>query len=281
MLNALTVDVEEAFHATEVGAPPDTWPSLASRVFRQTEEVLDLFARHDAKATFFILGWVAGQHPRLVRKILDAGHEIGCHSYLHRLAYSLTPSEFKDDTLRAVRAIEDAGGRTPRLYRAPSYSITASSLWCLDVLVECGFHYDSSIYPIEHDRYGIPGFGRAARMMDTPSGPICEVPIAAVNVLNCSLPVGGGGYLRLLPYTYTAAGLRRMNQVERQPACVYFHPWELDPEQPRLTSGVVSRLRTYTGLAGMTGKLDRLLSDFRFAPLTTVWPHNPPPAASY
>ena len=219
-----------------------------------------------------MLGLVAEKHPRLVREIVKQGHEIGCHSYAHSLVYDLTPHEFRQDTKRAVGSIEDACGLTPRVYRAPSYSITETSLWALEILVELGFTHDSSIYPIHHDRYGIPGFGRHAQRYETPAGAICEVPIATAQLSSKRLvPVGGGGYLRLLPYCYTAAGVRRINQ-ESQPACVYFHPWELDPDQPRFTSSLISTLRTYRGLRSMTGKLERLLSDFAFGPLTVIHP---------
>jgi polysaccharide deacetylase family protein (PEP-CTERM system associated) len=274
MRNTISVDVEEYFHPSEVEKSVDAgqWTSLPSLVEPQTTRVLEIFDRHGVKGTFFVLGWVAQRHPALVREIAARGHEIACHSFWHRLVYNLTPAEFREDTLRAARAIEDACGITPRAYRAPSYSITERSMWALEILAECGFTHDSSIYPIKHDRYGIPGFSRHARTLSTPSGPIVEVPIATVKLSGQVIaPVGGGAYLRLLPYRYTAAGLRRINHRERQPACVYFHPWELDPGQPRLARGWVSRLRTYGGLRSMEGKLERLLSDFEFGALIAVY----------
>jgi polysaccharide deacetylase family protein (PEP-CTERM system associated) len=273
--NILTVDVEEYFHPTEVqlSISASQWKSLPSRVDGQIELILDLLKKNGVKATFFVLGWVAEHRPGMVRRIVADGHEIGCHSYWHQLVYDLTPAEFKEDTLRAVQVIEDACGIAPRLYRAPSYSITKKSMWALDVLVECGFTHDSSIYPIAHDRYGITGFERHAHVLQTPSGPIQEVPIATVKLGKDRVaPVGGGAYLRLLPYCYTAAGVRRLNQQERKPACVYFHPWEIDPGQPTLTTGWIARMRTYYGLGGMERKLERLLSDFRFSPLSAVVP---------
>jgi polysaccharide deacetylase family protein (PEP-CTERM system associated) len=271
--NIISVDVEEYFHPTELEAwvRMEQWATQPSRIEAQTHRVLDIFEHHGVRATFFLLGWVAERYPGLVREIAGRGHEIGCHSYAHRLVYNLTPAEFREDTGRAVRVIEDACGARPRVYRAPSYSITARSMWALEILVECGFTHDSSIYPILHDRYGIPGFGRHARTLDTPSGPIVEVPIATVQLSYRTVaPVGGGAYLRLLPYRYTAAGIRRINQHDQQPACMYLHPWELDPEQPSLARGWVSRLRTYGGLSSMAGKLDRLLSDFAFDTLSAV-----------
>lgn len=274
MVNALTVDVEEYFHPAEVQLHVDhaAWASLPSRAEQQVDRVLDVFDHHHVSATFFVLGWVAEHHPRLVNKIAARGHEIGCHSYAHQLVYSMTPEEFREDTRRAVAAIEDACDITPVAYRAPSYSITRNSLWALEILVENGFTYDSSIYPINHDRYGIPGFSRHSTVFQTPSGPIQEVPIATVQLGKQAIaPIGGGGYLRLLPYRYTAAGIRRVNNIEEKPVCIYFHPWEIDPAQPRIASGVVSRWRTYTGIATMQSKIERLLSEFSFSTLTAVY----------
>jgi polysaccharide deacetylase family protein (PEP-CTERM system associated) len=274
MLNALTIDVEEYFHPSEIQASvgPEQWGVLASRVEDQTLRVLELLARNHVKATFFVLGWVAEHHPRCVRAIVTAGHEIACHSYSHQLVYSLTPAAFRADTRRAVRAIEDACGASPWIYRAPSYSVTGKSLWALESLIECGFTHDSSIYPISHDRYGIPGFERHAHIIHTPSGPIHEIPAATVRISrNKVMPVGGGGYLRLLPYRYTAAGIRRLNRDEQKPACIYFHPWEIDPDQPKLASGAIARLRTYTGMRGMARKLSRLMSDFQFSTMGKVY----------
>ena len=274
MLNAVTVDVEEYFHPTEVQTAIDQsgWATLPSRIERQLDQVLELLAARHTKATFFVLGWVAERHPRAIQKIVAAGHEIGCHSYWHQLVYSLTPQQFRSDTRRAVAAIEDAGGVTPRVYRAPSYSIIQESMWALEILVEEGFVSDSSIYPITHDRYGIPGSPRHPHVIETPAGPIREFPIATVRLSNDRVaPIGGGGYLRLLPYRYTSAGIRRLNTDENQPACIYFHPWEIDPDQPRLASGLIARLRTYTGVKGMARKLDRLLTEFQFSTLGQVY----------
>jgi polysaccharide deacetylase family protein (PEP-CTERM system associated) len=272
MLNALSVDVEEYFHPTELHTSSHQWDSLPSRIEQQVFQVLELFDKRGVKATFFILGWIAEKHPGVVRTILSAGHEIGCHSYAHELVYRQTPAEFRRDTERAVDCIASACGSRPRAYRAPSYSIVLESFWALEILVECGFTHDSSIYPIAHDRYGVPGFSRHAKVLHTPAGPILEVPIATVKLSEERIaPIGGGGYLRLLPYSYTSAGMRAVNRKERKPACIYFHPWEIDPDQPRLAAGRVSRLRTYMGLKGMYRKLDRLLTDFEFSTLTAVY----------
>jgi polysaccharide deacetylase family protein (PEP-CTERM system associated) len=278
MINALSIDLEEYFHPSELGIPADVdrWSAMPSRVERQTDEILTLLDRHSVSATFFVLGWIAEKHPALVRQIRLAGHEIACHSYSHRLIYDLTPASFREDTKRAVAAIAAACGVRPTAYRAPSYSITGRSFWALEILVECGFTRDSSIYPISHDRYGISGFNRFAHPVRTPSGTIYEVPMATTRLNSRRVaPVAGGGYLRLLPYRYTAAGLRRINVQERQPACCYFHPWELDPDLPRLTNNLISRWRTYTGLSGMSRKIERLLTDFQFSTLSSVYPWSP------
>jgi polysaccharide deacetylase family protein (PEP-CTERM system associated) len=249
------------------------WEALPSWVEESTARVLEMLEGRGVKATFFVLGWLAERKPTLVRRIAEAGHEIGCHSHMHRLVYEMTRQEFRQDTRRAQRAIEDACGVSPCAYRAPSYSIVKRSWWALEELVDCGFTHDSSVYPVKHDRYGVPGFGRHAQLVMTGSGPITEVPAATVQLGDGKVtPVGGGAYLRLLPYRYTAAGLRRINEVERQPACVYMHPWELDAGQPRLAQGVIARLRTYCGLRGMAAKLERLLAEFRFTTLGEVHP---------
>lgn len=281
MVNALTIDLEEYFHPTEVQRYADAgrWSCLPSRVEDQTRQLLDLLAARNTQATFFVLGWVAERHAGLVRTIADAGHEIGCHSYAHQLVYGLTPDAFRRDTERAVAVIADACGATPRMYRAPSYSITRESWWALEILAALGFTYDSSIYPISHDRYGIPGSPREAHRIETPAGAITEIPIGTALLSGGAVvPIGGGGYLRLLPYRYTAAGIRRVNSGERQPVCVYFHPWEIDPDQPRLASGRIARARTYCGLRGMRRKLERLLSDFRFSTMSAVYNQAAQPA---
>jgi polysaccharide deacetylase family protein (PEP-CTERM system associated) len=278
MVNAITVDVEEYFHATEAQnvLGQTDWASLPSRVQHQVHLTLDLFHKRNVRATFFILGWVAERFPALVREIAEAGHEIACHSYAHRLVYDLSPAEFRSDTLKAINAIQNACGIHPRIYRAPSYSITRQSLWALKILVDCGFSHDSSIVPINHDRYGIPGSSRLAHVLKTPSGEILEIPAATVELSKDRvLPIGGGGYLRLLPYRYCAAGIRRINEQDQAPACIYFHPWELDPNLERLPMGVIGRLRTYTGLAGMQRKIERLLDEFEFSTMSVAYPYHP------
>ena len=272
-LNIFSIDVEDYFHPSELSGDINRWPRYQSRVDIGVKFLLEELARRKILATFFVLGWVAKHHPALIRGIAEYGHEIGCHSFSHSLLYTLRPAEFERDTTDAVKAIEDACGVTARVYRAPSYSITSKNLWALDVLASCGFTHDSSIYPIVHDRYGIPGFPRHACLIPTQSGKIIEVPIATVRLGPKSVaPVGGGAYMRLFPYRYTAAGIRRINGTEAQPACLYIHPWEVDPKQPRLASNVISHLRTYTGLRGMRSKTSRLLSEFNFSTMSAVHP---------
>jgi polysaccharide deacetylase family protein (PEP-CTERM system associated) len=279
MHNAISVDVEDYFHPTEIQryVPRSRWEQLPPRVEMATQRVLDLFASHGVRGTFFVLGWVARRHPALVRLIAENGHELGCHGFDHRLAYHLTPAEFQQDVEHAQDAIAQASGIRPRLYRAPSYSITSQSMWALELLVSLGFTHDSSIYPVNHDRYGAPGFPRHAGLVQTPSGPILEVPAATVRLPGGGVaPIGGGAYLRIFPYRYIAAGVRRVNREERQPVCIYFHPWEMDPGQPRLARSLLSRLRTYAGLSRMAAKTERLLKEFSFRPLTEVFPFPAP-----
>lgn len=274
MLNAISVDVEDYFHPSEVQRRigVDRWDALDSRVVESTSSVLRLFDRYGVKGTFFVLGWVAERHPGLVADIRARGHEIGCHSYAHQLVYEMGPEEFRRDTERALEAIEKACGVRPKSYRAPSFSITERSMWALRVLAECGIEMDSSIVPISHDRYGIPGFSRVPKLVRTESGAVLEVPVATIELTGFGvMPVGGGGYLRMLPYRYTAAGLRRVNELEGRPGCVYFHPWEVDPKQPRIAEGAVSRMRTYLGLNSMMKKLERLLGDFDFGTMGAVY----------
>jgi polysaccharide deacetylase family protein (PEP-CTERM system associated) len=264
MVNIFSIDLEDYFHPTEVGCRVADWAHVTPRIEFGTNFLLDLLEQHNTRGTFFVLGWVADRHPQLVKTIAKAGHEIGCHSYHHRLVFNLTPDEFKEDTLRAMRVIEDVLGISPKLYRAPSYSIVSKSLWALDILAELGFTHDSSIYPVVHDRYGVSSFRRDAHPIRTPSGSIMAKQV---------IPVGGGAYLRLFPYRYTAAGIRRLNTVEQQPACIYTHPWELDSDHPRMAKGLISSLRTYLGLRSMGRKVRRLFEEFQFSTMGDVHPY--------
>ena len=272
VLNALTVDVEDYFHVSAFAdrIPRARWDDYESRVCANTDRLLDVFDRAGVHGTFFVLGWVAERFPHLVRRIHAAGHELASHSHHHGLVYDTTPEAFLADLRRAKMAIEDAAGIGIHGYRAPSYSITQPSLWALDVLVSEGYTYDSSIYPIRHDRYGIPGWPRHIHRIERGSGGLWELPGSTVRRAGVNLPIGGGGYFRLLPYEWTRRGIQALNQHEGQPAIFYLHPWEIDPDQPRVSAGVLSRLRHYYNLDETENRLRRLLAEFRFGTVSDV-----------
>jgi len=280
VVNAMTIDVEDYFHVSAFDRvlTRDDWPEQKSRVEANTHRLLSLLADHQVRATCFVLGWVAERCPALVRAIAAAGHEVASHGYWHRLVYSQTPEEFRADLQRARAVIEAASGTRLRGYRAPSFSITAQSLWALDVLAEEGYEYDASIFPIRHDRYGLPTAPRHIFRVRCAAGDLVEVPGSTVHVAGLTLPVAGGGYFRLLPYAWTRWGIDRLNRVERQPAVFYLHPWEIDPDQPRLPADAMGRFRHYRNLHRTEGRLRQLLRDFRFAPLGEVLPAQPPSA---
>ncbi len=273
MLNALSVDVEDYYHvsAFESVIRIEQWGSRESRVERNTHRVLDLLDDYRFKATFFVLGWVAERNPGLVRTIANRGHEVASHGYAHQLIYTQTRDQFREETRRAKRAVEDIIGQSIFGYRAASYSITAESLWALDILAQEGFEYDSSIFPITHDRYGIPDHQRFVHIMNGEGRlPIAEVPLSTVRVGGFNFPIAGGGYFRMLPYAVTHRAILYLNRVEKQPAVFYFHPWEIDPDQPRIRARWLSRFRHYTNLGSMERKLRRLLASFDFAPIRDV-----------
>lgn len=272
VMNAMTIDVEDYFHVSAFASvvSPAEWPGLDSRVTDSTERILGVLEQAGVHATFFVLGWVAERFPGLVRRISDDGHEIASHSFDHGLVYDKSAEAFREDLRRAAAAIHDACGVSVRGYRAPSYSITERSMWALDVLAEEGYEYDSSIYPIHHDRYGVPTWTRHIHTMERASRTMWELPGSTVRHFGVNLPVGGGGYFRLLPYGWTRRGIRRLNDVEGQPAVFYLHPWELDPGQPRLNVGLATRIRHYHNLAATEDRLRELLRDFRFGPVRDV-----------
>ncbi len=268
-LNALTVDVEDYFHVSgfDKCISRDDWPRMESRVESNTHRLLDCLAEADVRGTFFILGWVAERHPGLVRAIRAAGHEIGCHSHGHRLIYEQTPDEFRSDLRRGIGVLEDLVGERITAYRAPSFSITRQSLWALDVLIEEGITLDSSIYPTHHDRYGIPGTPLGPHRIDRPAGSLWEFPPPVYRLFGYPLPVGGGGYFRLYPYALTRLLLSRINAAGR-PFAVYLHPWEFDPDQPRLHPGRLRAFRHYVNIAHTEIRLKKLLRDFAFDTLS-------------
>jgi len=273
MRNAFSVDVEDWYQVSDFEAVVEfgAWDRYESRVVRNTERVLALLEEHHVKGTFFVLSWNAERHPELVRRIADAGHEIASHGYRHRLIYEQTRAEFRDDIMRSKKILEDATGTAVLGYRAPSFSLTQNSLWALDVLLECGFQYDSSIFPIADRLYGIPNARRfpfAIRVDGERQ--LLEFPMSTARAAGRNWPLGGGAYLRLLPYRYMRWGIRRVN-CEGYPALVYMHPWEVDPEQPRIkTSGKRGLSTHYINLHRTEARLRCLLRDFPFAPAREV-----------
>ena len=268
--NALSVDVEDYYQvaAFESSISRDDWHRFEPRVERNTRRLLELFARHGVKATFFVLGWVAERWPELVRDIQAQGHELGTHGYDHRPVTAQTPEEFRSDIRKAKQTVEQIAGIEVIGYRAPTYSIVRKTLWALGVVLEEGYRYDSSIFPIFHDRYGIPDSHRFPWLVRNQDGAsLYEFPISTVRVAGINLPFVGGGYLRHLPWEFIRWGMRRVNFTERQPAIVYIHPWEIDPEQPRQQTRLLTRLRHYRNLDRTAERLEGLLGEFRF---TTV-----------
>jgi len=272
IVNAMTVDVEDYFQvsAFEDRVCRTEWHKFESRVCRNTERLLEIFDDVGVRATFFVLGWVAEQFPELVRQICMGGHELASHGYAHRLVYSITPQEFRDDLRRAKAALESAAGVPILGYRAPSFSITRHSMWALDVLIEEGYVYDASIYPIHHDRYGIPGWLRHVHKVERPGGSLWELPGSTMRLAGMNFPIGGGGYFRLLPYGWTRRGIERLNESEQQPAIFYLHPWEIDPGQPRIAGSGLTQVRHYGNLAKTETRLRRMLSEFTFGRVSDV-----------
>lgn len=272
-VNALTVDVEDYFHVEAFASriSPCSWDQYAPRVEKNVEEILTLFDQRSVKATFFVLGWVARRFTDLVRRIAAAGHEVGCHGFGHQHLHRLSPQEFRVDVRHARQCLVDTIQAPVYCYRAPSFSVIRKTSWALDILTEEGFVTDSSVFPIWHDLYGLPDAHRFPCWYKTSRGnTIFEFPPSTVRRWSNNWAVGGGGYLRLLPYDWTRWALRQINEAEGQPAMVYFHPWEIDPEQPRISASWKSKFRHYANLDTMKAKLERLIQDFRFATLSQV-----------
>jgi polysaccharide deacetylase family protein (PEP-CTERM system associated) len=269
--NYLTIDVEEHFQvsAFENVLSTTSWSAHHSRVQKNTRVLLDLLDQYATKATFFIVGWVAERHPDLVMEIRSRGHDIGCHSYMHKKVYTLTPDEFRADTNKAKEIIEKILGEQISGYRAPSYSITSKSLWALDILEELGFKYDSSIFPVHHDNYGIPDAPRF-KYHHTKQN-LIEYPISTAKVFGYNVPVAGGGYFRLFPYWLTKQLLLKINTQEKKPFMFYLHPWEVDPDQPRINNAsMLSRFRHYNNLSKTRIRLEKLLNDFEFGSIAAM-----------
>jgi polysaccharide deacetylase family protein (PEP-CTERM system associated) len=267
VLNVLSVDVEEYFHAEifQIGARRQAASTFESRVEASVDLLLALLARSGARGTFFTLGEVAAAHPSVVRAIAALGHEVACHGDRHECVYRMTPAQFRDDIRRAKRRLEDLAGTPVIGYRAPNFSIGPHQTWAYSILMEEGFRYDSSTYPILHDRYGRPTAPRFPYgVFRSGMSWLTEFPIGTARVLGVNLPIGGGGYFRLSPYELTRRGIRYVNSCERQPVMFYVHPWELDPGQPRLPMSRRHRFRHYVGLENEATKLSQLLAEFRF-----------------
>jgi polysaccharide deacetylase family protein (PEP-CTERM system associated) len=262
----MSIDVEDYFHVSVFDGivPRSAWDRMESRVVGNTNRLLAIFDEFNVRSTFFVLAWVGERYPDLVRAIAARGHEVASHGYAHRLIYDQTPAAFREDVRRAKGILEDICGKPVVGYRAPSYSITPRSLWALDMLLEEGYEYDSSIFPIRHDRYGIPISGRRPYRIDRDLRHLIEVPGSTTRLGPLNLPVAGGGYFRLLPYWWTRWGISRVNTTERRAAVFYLHPWEIDPEQPKLQAGRLSRFRHYRNLAETETRLRQLLTDFTF-----------------
>ena len=272
-LNALSFDVEEYFQVSAFAGVVNRadWEDYPSRVQFNTTRVLDLLDEHRVRATFFVLGWVAERHPDLVRDIAARGHEIACHGYSHQLVYNQSPGEFYEETKRSKQILEDLVGSPVRGYRAASYSVTKKSLWALDTLMDLGFDYDSSIFPITHDRYGIADAPRAPHVATVGGrAGLVEFPMSTAKMLGMNVPICGGGYFRLLPYAVTRAGLRKINRDDRRSFVFYLHPWEVDPDQPRIKASLLSMFRHYNRLGSTYGNLQRLMQDFRFTTMAEV-----------
>jgi len=272
-VNGFSVDVEDWYQVADFDAVVAfaDWDRYESRVARNTERILALLDEAGIKATFFVLTWNAERHPDIVRRIAAAGHEIASHGYAHRLIYEQTPETFRADVSRAKATLEDIVGRPVLGYRAPSFSVTGRSLWALDVLLECGFRYDSSVFPIRDALYGLPAAERFPHVIHRENGrELLEFPITTTRLFGRNLPLGGGGWLRVFPYAYMRWGMRRVNR-EGHPAVVFIHPWEVDPEQPRMrTAGQRGFSTHYVGLRRTQAKLRRLFRDFRFGPMRDV-----------
>ncbi|MBT3049247.1 MAG: XrtA system polysaccharide deacetylase [Candidatus Thiodiazotropha sp.] len=277
VVNAITVDVEDYFQVSAFAKniEKDNWCDYESRVERNTHKLLEIFAQYNTKGTFFVLGWIAERFPNLINEIEQAGHEIASHGYSHDLVYNQTIDKFREETGRTKEILENIINKPIYGYRAASYSIVQKSIWALDILTELGFTYDSSIFPIVHDRYGIPGAKTEPHVYKTEGGnSIIEFPISTVGLGKTRLPISGGGYFRLLPYWITRSGLNKINNKEKKPFIFYMHPWEIDTGQPRIKSNMLSEFRHYNNISKFDQRLRKLLQDFKFSTVSDVLKRN-------
>lgn len=274
MRNALTVDVEDYYHVAAFAShvAREDWDRLPSRVERNVNVILAMLEEHGTRATFFVLGWVAERYPQLVRRIVAQGHELASHGYAHQRATEQDRGEFLQDIQRAKSLLEDIAGVAILGYRAPSFSIGEGNPWASECLSEAGYRYSSSVYPIRHDHYGVPKAPRFAFLPANGHG-LLELPITTVRLFCQNLPAGGGGYFRLLPYGLSRWCLARVNAIDRQPCIFYFHPWEVDPEQPRFHNAAAkAKFRHYLNLGRTEARLRRLLADFKWDAINSVFP---------
>jgi polysaccharide deacetylase family protein (PEP-CTERM system associated) len=271
--NAFTVDVEDYFmvSAFAAGIKFEDWPRYECRVERNTNKILELLARYGVKGTFFVLGWVGENYRSLVKEIQAAGHEIACHGYNHRLIYNLTKEEFREDVRKAKAVLEDITGMPVNGYRATSWSVIKETFWALDILIEEGFRYDSSIFPVHHDLYGVPGAQRFPHTIKTGAGEIIEIPPTTFTLLGQNIPVAGGGYFRLYPLRLTKTIIKRINKIEKKAVVLYVHPWEVDVDQPRLHGPFLSRFRHYVNLRTTEQKLGSCMKEFKFKPISEIF----------
>jgi len=270
----LTIDVEDYFQVSAF-APHiarDSWDHMPCRVERNVDAILEILDEHRAQATFFTLGWMAERYRDMVRSIVAQGHELASHGYAHQRATDQSPQEFYQDITRAKSLLEDVGGVAVQGYRAPSFSIGRTNLWAQSTLKKAGYRYSSSVYPIRHDHYGMPDAPRFAFYPEGADG-LLELPVTTVSLFNRNLPAGGGGYFRLLPYSVSRWCLRRVNTVDRQPCIFYFHPWEIDPGQPRQKNiSVKTRFRHYVNLSSMERRIRALCKDFHWDRIDRLFP---------
>ncbi|HVG05595.1 MAG TPA: XrtA system polysaccharide deacetylase [Burkholderiaceae bacterium] len=272
--NALTIDVEDYFQVSAFAPHIErsAWEITPCRIERNIDRILDLLNQSGAKATFFTLGWLAQRYPRLVRDISSQGHEVASHGQAHLRASDQLPAEFDNDIRAAKHLLEDTAGVAVRGYRAPSFSIGHGNLWAFDRIAAAGYSYSSSVYPVQHDHYGMPD---APRFPYRPSAALLEIPVSTARVFGRNLPAGGGGYFRLVPYALSRWAINRVNHIDRRPAIFYFHPWEIDPQQPRIKGlGLKTRFRHYVNLNQTEPRLRRLLSDFRWERVDRVFDLN-------
>ena len=269
--NALSIDVEDYFHVAALAESisVDDWDKRECRVEQNTHRLLDLFDKNDSRSTFFILGWVAERYPKLIQEIHQRGHEIASHGFSHQLVYSQSPEVFKEETYKSKQILEDLIQAPVLGYRAASYSITKQSLWALDILVELGFEYDSSIFPIKHDRYGISDARQEPHVMQLDSGgQLVEFPLSTAKLMGMKVPIAGGGYFRIFPFWFFKYLFKQA--VNNGPAVFYLHPWEIDPEQPKVEASWLSTFRHYRNLDQTEIRLTNLLQSISFMPMKDV-----------